>query len=178
MYLNTCTRSTKDVPQYLHLRYWGCTSIPAREHWGCTSGGVHVPCVYLLACQVRVTENDSGLCCCVCMCYVFRALINSLVCWFCTGALGIVLFQIYTHTTFFLSFFPPSFFPFSCVFPVWRWRHEEAGKKKKNCNRFINDESEHSHRSSSIFSRNKPFTLKKNWIQQERKKMVHITNEY
>ena len=26
--------------------------------------------------------------------YVFRALINSLVCWFCTSALGLVLFQI------------------------------------------------------------------------------------
>ena len=28
------------------------------------------------------------------LCYVFRALINSLVCWFCTSALGLVLFQI------------------------------------------------------------------------------------
>ena len=35
--------------------------------------------LYLLACQVRVTVGDSGLCCCTC--YVFRALINSLVCW-------------------------------------------------------------------------------------------------
>ena len=33
---------------------------------------------YLHACQVRVTVGDSGLCCCTC--YVFRALINSLVC--------------------------------------------------------------------------------------------------
>ena len=30
------------------------------------------------------------------LCYVFRALINSLVCWFCTSALGLVLFQIVT----------------------------------------------------------------------------------
>ena len=28
------------------------------------------------------------------LCYVFRALINSLECWFCTSALGLVLFQI------------------------------------------------------------------------------------
>ena len=30
----------------------------------------------------------------LCLCDVFRALINSLVCWFCTSALGLVLFQI------------------------------------------------------------------------------------
>ena len=30
----------------------------------------------------------------LCSCDVFRALINSLVCWFCTSALGLVLFQI------------------------------------------------------------------------------------
>ena len=29
----------------------------------------------------------------LCLCYVFRALINFLVCWFCTSALGLVLFQ-------------------------------------------------------------------------------------
>ena len=29
------------------------------------------------------------------LCCVFRALINSLVCWFCTSALGFVLFQIW-----------------------------------------------------------------------------------
>ena len=28
------------------------------------------------------------------LCYVFQALINSLVCWFCTGTLGLVLVQI------------------------------------------------------------------------------------
>ena len=28
------------------------------------------------------------------LCDVFRARINSLVCWFCTSALGLVLFQI------------------------------------------------------------------------------------
>ena len=30
----------------------------------------------------------------LCLCDVFRTLINSLVCWFCLGALGLVLFQI------------------------------------------------------------------------------------
>ena len=30
----------------------------------------------------------------LCLCYVFRALINSLVCWFCTSAVGLILFQI------------------------------------------------------------------------------------
>ena len=29
----------------------------------------------------------------LCSCHVFHTLINSLVCWFCTGALGLVLFQ-------------------------------------------------------------------------------------
>ena len=31
----------------------------------------------------------------LCLCDVFRALINSLVCWFCRSALGLVLFQIW-----------------------------------------------------------------------------------
>ena len=41
--------------------------------------------LYLLACQVRVTIGDSGLCCCaIVMSKIFWALINSFVCWFCT----------------------------------------------------------------------------------------------
>ena len=36
--------------------------------------------VHLLACQVRVTAGDSGLCCC-CVCDVFEALINPVACW-------------------------------------------------------------------------------------------------
>ena len=32
--------------------------------------------------------------CCLFLCDIFRALINSIVCWFCTSALGLVLFQI------------------------------------------------------------------------------------
>ena len=34
-----------------------------------------------------------------CMCDVFRVLINSLVCWFCTSTLGLVLFKICSHYT-------------------------------------------------------------------------------
>ena len=49
--------------------------------------------MYLHACHVRVTVGDSGLRC-LCLCDVFRGLINSLVCCFCTSALGLVLFQI------------------------------------------------------------------------------------
>ena len=33
----------------------------------------------------------------LCSCDVFRALINSIVCWLCTSALGLVLFQIVTE---------------------------------------------------------------------------------
>ena len=43
--------------------------------------------LYLHACQVKVAVGDSGLCCCTC--YVFRALINSLVCWFPHSSLKI-----------------------------------------------------------------------------------------
>ena len=75
---------------------------------------------HLHACRVRVTIGNSGLCCCTVLvlrilsargelprrprslllywcyvfCYVFWVLINSLVCCFCTSALGLVLFQI------------------------------------------------------------------------------------
>ena len=39
---------------------------------------------------MRVTIGNWGDICCV-----FQALINSLVCWFCTSTLGLVLFQIW-----------------------------------------------------------------------------------
>ena len=35
--------------------------------------------------------------------YVFRALINSLVCWFCTSALGLFLFQFYDNNNGYLE---------------------------------------------------------------------------
>jgi len=55
-------------------------------------GGVNVPCIY--------TRMPRGIYCwrirslLLCLCEVFRALINSLVRWFHTGALGHVLLQI------------------------------------------------------------------------------------
>ena len=71
--------------------------------------------LYLHACQVRVTvyvrlvefmhlvfTRMPGESYCrrlrsllLCLCDVFRTLINSLICWFCTSALGLVLFQIH-----------------------------------------------------------------------------------
>ena len=53
-------------------------AIPA-PLWGCTSGGVYVPCITLLACQVRHTIGDWSL---LCLYEIFWALIKSLVCWF------------------------------------------------------------------------------------------------
>ena len=47
---------------------------------------------------MRVTVSDSGLCCCTC---VFWALINSLVCWFCT--LGLLLFEICVQLCFLVT---------------------------------------------------------------------------
>ena len=55
---------------------------------------VHLVGFMSLACQVRVTVSDSGLCCC--LCDVF--LINSLGCGFCRSALGLVLFPIVMMT--------------------------------------------------------------------------------
>ena len=48
--------------------------------------------LYLHASDVWVTVGDSGFCC-----YVW-VLINSLVCWFCTSALGFILLQIVIMT--------------------------------------------------------------------------------
>ena len=48
--------------------------------------------------QVRVTVGDSDMSLLLYLCYVFGALINSLVRWFCTSALGLVLFQIHLTT--------------------------------------------------------------------------------
>ena len=57
--------------------------------WGCTSGGVYVPCIKLLACQVRVTIGNSGLWFCVLWHLSSTDLvINSNFLKFYTGALG------------------------------------------------------------------------------------------
>ena len=45
---------------------------------GCTFAGVYGSCVYLHACQVRVTVGDSGLLV-VCPCDIFRALTNFII---------------------------------------------------------------------------------------------------
>ena len=55
-----------------------------------TSGGVYVPCMPGESDHRRLRSLL------LCLCYVFGSLINSLVCWFCTGTLGLVLFQILT----------------------------------------------------------------------------------
>ena len=50
--------------------------------------------LHLLTHQVRATVGNWSLCSCVFVWWSqFRALINSLDCWFCTGALRLVLFQ-------------------------------------------------------------------------------------
>ena len=46
----------------------------------------------LHTCQVRVTVGDSSLL--LYLCYVFQALINSFVYWFCMSTLGLILIQI------------------------------------------------------------------------------------
>ena len=109
---NQHTREFEDVPLlslctlYLHACQW---ELLWMYLWCslCT--------LYLHACQVRVTVNVPlmefmylvftrmpGESYCrrlrsllLCLCDVFRTLINSLICWFCTSALGLVLFQIY-----------------------------------------------------------------------------------
>ena len=75
-FLNLCEHIIFSVHQRMYLWWSLCT-------------------LYLHACQMRVTVDDSSLCCCT---YVFWALISSLVCWFRTRALGLVLFQIYVNT--------------------------------------------------------------------------------
>ena len=60
--------------------------------WRYSNGKLGHLVVSSAACVVRVIFGDSGLF--LYLCYVFRALINSPVCWFCTSALGLVLIQI------------------------------------------------------------------------------------
>ena len=83
-------------------------------------------------------------------CDVFRVLINSLVCWFCTSALGLVLFQIYNrqmsgqisdHSHHSLLMYFPSggnnrmFASCLPIFIVQRWRVKNRSKKwQESCN--------------------------------------------
>ena len=112
LYLLACqVRVTEDVPlvEFLYLVF---TCMPGESYRRCTSGGVSVPCIYLHArwelqkmylwwslcalylhaCQVRYCRWLRFLLLYLC---VFQALINSIVCWFCTSTLGPVLFQIF-----------------------------------------------------------------------------------
>ena len=75
--------STKGTSSYRAQKLCGSRGghpgLPSQQHPH-TSGRVDVPCIY--------THARWHLC------YAFRALINSPVCWFSTSALGLVLFQI------------------------------------------------------------------------------------
>ena len=115
LYLHACqVRVTVNV-LLMEFMYLVFTRMAGESYCECTSDGVYVPCIYtharwellwmyfwwslctlyLHACQVRVTVGDSVRSLLLCLCDVFRMLINSLICWFCTSALGLVLFQIY-----------------------------------------------------------------------------------
>ena len=59
--------------------------------WGCTSGGIYAPCIYLHARWDLLHVTQVSL---LGLCDIFCVLINSLVCWFCTGTLGLILFHI------------------------------------------------------------------------------------
>ena len=66
----------------------------------CTSGGVYVPYIYTHGgenCRRRLGSLLLRLC------DVFRALINSLVCCFCTDAVDLVLLQVVMSTPYSLS---------------------------------------------------------------------------
>ena len=56
--------------------------------WGCTSGGVYVPCIITQMPGESYHRQLGSLL--LCSCDVFWALINCLVCWLCTGALGCI----------------------------------------------------------------------------------------
>ena len=72
--------------RYIHLRLLSC--------------GMHVPVVEFMYLEFtrmqseRYCRRDMSLL--LRLCDVFRALLNSLVCWFCTGALGPFVFDLLT----------------------------------------------------------------------------------
>ena len=61
--------------------------------------------LYLLACQESHPRWLRSLL--LCLCDVFPALIISLVCWFCTSALNLVLVQIFIFLFFYICIFLP-----------------------------------------------------------------------
>ena len=56
--------------------------------WGCTSGGVYVPCIITQMPGESYHRQLGSLL--LCSCDVFWALINCFVGWLCTGALGCI----------------------------------------------------------------------------------------
>ena len=72
------------IQQSKHQTHWGYTCITLYHHL--------LSLAHLHTCQVRVTVGDSSLL--LYLCYVFQALINSFVCWFCMSTLGLILIQI------------------------------------------------------------------------------------
>ena len=74
---------------YIHQRY----ILKEDVHGGYTSGRGYVPCRHI--CQMRVYRRRPRSLL-LYLCYIFRALINSLMCWLCTSALSLVQFQIFS----------------------------------------------------------------------------------
>jgi len=76
--------------------------------------------------------------------YVFRALINSLECWFCTSALGLVLFQIselFTQTKYTAGISLSPYFspPVECPAEtnlIWSERQPNVQLRRANCNNY------------------------------------------
>ena len=62
---------------------------PTDSKWGRTSGGVYVPCESTRMPGESYRRRLRSLL--LYLCYVFRALINSLVCLLCTSAVGLVI---------------------------------------------------------------------------------------
>ena len=62
---------------------------------GTSSGGIYGPCIYTHARRELPYRRLRSLL--LCLCYEFPSLINSLVCWFCTRALGLVVSDFWTH---------------------------------------------------------------------------------
>ena len=98
-YINSNRGTSSNLRMYI---WWSLYTLYL-QIWGCTSGGVYIPCVYkfedlpLVEFMYLVfTRMPSEIyrrrlgSLVLYLCYVFRSLINSL----CTSALGLVLFQI------------------------------------------------------------------------------------
>ena len=95
----TLTRhSCKYKVQNLHLMYLYLMYLCI--HRGCAYFTEDVPLVEFMYLVFTHTPGESyrrrHRSLLLCLCDVFRALINSLVCWFCTSALGLVLFEVCT----------------------------------------------------------------------------------